>query len=224
MRESCRTAPFACDGRSQVVTVGYPGQPVQRRDAVSLAVLDETLCRITACGCYIDGIAASPSGEWLVTQRISGQGEWGYDVFRTRPLVREAGVAEERGYILDLPSFAPDESFLVGGAGPGFLGGWWVHPDDELEDPARGGPVVLGFLFVHRLPSHGVTRHELRVDLPAGWLPDDPWAQWYGPREITARVDAVTVLPSWGVPIELSLPLPPVIQLPAPHPSGVGLL
>jgi hypothetical protein len=219
------TRPFVCQGERQFVEVVDTAQTVRRRRARSKAVVEQTVCRLTGCGCYIEEIAASPSGTWLVTQRISGQGEWGYDVFTTAPLRRVAGVAEERGYILDLPRFAADESFLVGGAGLGFLGGWWAHhPDADPDEPARGGPATLGFVFVHRLPTHRVTRHALRVKLPKGWIPDDPWGEWYGPREITPTAGGVRLVPSWGVPVEVRDPLPRVIWLPAPHPSGEGLL
>jgi hypothetical protein len=218
------TAPFVFQGEKQLVEVVDDRQCVRRRPWRSGKVLEETICPVTRAGCYIEEIAASPSGRWLVTQRISGQGEWGYDLFRTAPLARVAGVAQEPGYILELPRFSEDETRLVGGAGPGFLGGWWAHPDDDLEVPARGGPVSLGFLFVHRLPSHRVTRHELRVELPEGWLPEDPEAEWYGPQDITPTAGGVRMMLSWGVPVELHDPLPRIIRLPVPHPSGKGVL
>jgi hypothetical protein len=218
------TVPFVCDGEEQFVEVAEFRQCVRRCRWPSREVIEETVWPVTSAGCYIEEIAASPSGTWLVTQRISGQEGWGYDVFRSRPLAREAGVVQERGYILDLPRFAADESFLVGGAGPRYMGGWWAHPDDDIDEPTRGGPVSLGFLFVHRLPSHEVTRHEFRVELPVGWVPDDPWAIWYGPRAIEPTLDGVRLIPSWGVPVEVRMPLPSIIQLPVPHPSGEGLL
>jgi hypothetical protein len=31
-------------------------------------------------------------------------------------------------------------------------------------------------------------------------------------------------MPSWGVPVEIGNPLPPLIVLPVPHPSGKGVL
>jgi hypothetical protein len=218
------TAPYVCGGEEQFVEVADLGQDVRRCRWPSREVTEETIWPVTGSGCYIEEIAASPSGTWLVTQRISGQGEWGYDVFRSRPLARVAGVVEEKGYILDLPRFAADESFLAGGAGRAYMGGWWAHPDDDIDEPARGGPVSLGFLFIHRLPSHEVSRHEFRVELPAGWLPDDPWAVWYGPRQIEPTPDGVRLVPSWGVPVEVRMPFPSIIQLPTPHPSGEGTL
>lgn len=217
------TAPFLCQGEQQFVEV-VDGRTVRRCRWPSQEPLEETDCPITHAGCYIEAMAVSPSGDWVVTQRISGQGEWGYDVFRSCPLAREASVSQEGGYLLDLPRFSADEALLIGGAGEGFLGGWWAHPDDDIDEPARGGPMSLGFLFVHRLPGHRVTRHELRVQVPKGWLPEDPFAEWYGPRDITPVGNGVRFTTSWGVPMEVLLPLPRIIQLPTPHPSGTGLL
>jgi hypothetical protein len=217
------TSTFEYEGQRQYAEV-VDGRLVRRCRYPSKELIEEVTCDITRAGCYIEAIGVSQTGAWLVTQRISGQGEWGYDVFRTSPLARVAGVAQERGYILDLPTFAPDDSWLVGGAGKGFLGQWWAHPDDEPDEPARGGLVSLGFLFVHRLPRHKVARHDLRVKLPTGWVPEDPWGQWYGPREITPITNRIQFLPSWGVPVTVAFPPPRVIRLPVPHPSGSGLL
>jgi hypothetical protein len=218
------TNSFRREGEEQLVEVVDTRQTVRLCRKKPHAVLEETVCPIASNGCYIEEIAASRSGEWLVTQRISGQGEWGYDVFRTSPLAREAGVTTERGFILDLPVFAPDESFLVGAAGEGFTGGWWADADQDIDEPPRAGVKSIGFLFVHRLPKHRVTRHDLRVKLPKGWAPVDPWDGWYGPREIAVRRDRVRMKTWWGVPFEVKLPLPRVIVLPTPHPSGKGLV
>ncbi len=126
--------------------------------------------------------------------------------------------------MLDLPSFSDDESYLVGGAGQCYMVGWWSRPWGDPDEPSRGGLVALGFLLVHKLSDHEVTRHDLAVNLPERWLPDDPWAVWYGPREISADADGVRLVPSWGVPVVVPHPLPDVIILPTPHPSGKGLL
>jgi hypothetical protein len=217
------TNAFSSGGGEQFVEVLNAQQTVRRSDWQTRAAIDEVVCPIAPDGCYIHGIVASRSGSWLVTQRISGQGEWGYDVFRTSPLSREAGVITEPGYMLELPRFSEDESVLIGAFGEGFLGGWWAHPDDDLEDPARGGPVRLGFLWVHHLPSHHVERCELTVVLPEGWRPEDPWSGWEGP-DVTPSSHGVTISLSWGGSIEVHSPFPPVIRLPTPHPSGKGLL
>lgn len=224
----CSTAVFAREGEEQFVAVSGivppSHQAVRRHSWRSKAVIDETTCPIGLGGCVIEEIAASPAGNWLVTRRSSAQGEWGYDVLRTRPLAREAGVSSERGYMLELPRFSEDESLLVGGFGHRWLGGWWAHPDDDYDQPARGGSVSFGFLIVHRLPDHRVTRHELRVDLPRGWLPDDPDGPWYGPTGLQPTDGGIRMVPSWGPPIEIRAPLPPVMSLPTPHPSGHGVL
>lgn len=217
------TEAFVCRGEEHFVEVLDARQTVRRSERQTGAAIDEVVCPMASDGCYIHEIAASRSGNWLVTMRISGQGEWGYDVFGTSPLSREAGVITAPGYLLELPRFSEDESRLIGAFGERFLGGWWAHPDDDLEDPARGGPVCLGFLFVHHLPSHHVDRHELQVVLPEGWLPEDPWNGWEGPV-VNPSAHGVELAPSWGVPIEITHPMPPVILLPAPHPSGKGLL
>ena len=219
------TLPFVCQGQEQFVAVVDDRQTVRRFVRRSGAVVDETICPATRSGCAIEEIAASLSGNWLATQRYSGQGEWGYDVFRTCPLTRVAGVWEEDGYVLDVPRFSADETRLVGGFGRGWLGGWWAHPDDDRDEPVRGGIVSFGFLFVHHLPSHRVDRHELRIDLPKGWLPDDPHGEdWYGPRDITPTANGIRLMPSWGVAVEIEDPLPAVVVLPTPHPSGKGLM
>jgi hypothetical protein len=219
------TRPFVCDGEKQVVQVKEFRQAVQRCRWPSRKVIEETVWPVTSLGCYIHGIEPSPSGNWLVTQRISGQGDWGYDVFRTRPLARVAGVAQERGYILELPRFSADESWLVGGFGIDWLGGWWIADGDDWDSPARGGLVSFGFLFVHRLPSQRMTRHELRVDLPKGWLPDDPESEvWYGASNIEPLGKGVRLTFAGGVPVEIGGPLASVIRLPTPHPAGGKLL
>ena len=62
-------------------------------------------------------------GAWLVTLRNSGQGECGYDVFRTDPLSRVAGSVDELDIMMEIPKFAQDESRIVGGFGSRWLGG-----------------------------------------------------------------------------------------------------
>jgi hypothetical protein len=224
----CKTRAFPCQGRKQFVTVEDRrdgSDVVRRRLWSSHAVVEEVAVPVTRSGCAIEEIAASPSGTWLVTQRFSGQGEWGYDVFQTCPLARQAGIPEASGYMLDPPQFSADEAKVVGGFGANWLGGWWAHPDDEYNDPARGGPISFGFLFVHHLPSHRVERHELRMDLPRGWIPGDPEAEdWFGAREIGPAGDGVRLTLPGGAKVEIPGPLPPVILLPTPPPAGRRLL
>jgi hypothetical protein len=224
---NCATEPFLFEDGEQVVDVTDNGllQTIRRRCLPSDEIVEETQWPMTNTGCGTDEIAISPSGHWLVTQRLSGQGQWGYDVFRSRPLSRVAGVSEESGYMLGLPRFAGDESLLIGAAGDEFLGYWWSDPNDAYGTPARGGVVKFGFLFVHRLPDHHVSRHDLCIDLPRGWSPDNPDApHWFGPSDVTPTTTGVRFTLSWGIPIEIKAPFPSVITLATPHPSGTGLL
>ncbi len=168
----------------------------------------------------------SPSGDWIVTARWSGQGEWGYDVLRSHPLERQAGITAQIGYILDLPVFSEDECCILGGYGEDWLGGWWRHPDDEHEHPARGGLVTFGWLFRHHLPSHEVEYHELQMIMPGGWLPTEPdGEEWIGPRKIAPYgAGGVQMTLPGAIPFQLDGPLPKTIVLPTPHPDGGRLL
>ena len=67
------TAPFLCDNEKQFVEVADTRQTVRRCRWRSKEPIEETVCPITSAGCYIHEIAVSPSGTWLVTQRISGR-------------------------------------------------------------------------------------------------------------------------------------------------------
>ena len=199
-----------------------PNQCVQWYDPQAGRVLDELVVPMTPSGCAIEGFAISPSGSWVVTARCSGQGEWGYDVIQSHPLSAQGGIPEKHGYMLDTPVFAEDESYLLGGYGENWLGGWWSHPDDDFyETPARGGTVTFGWLFTHHLSGHGTEFHELRMTIPAGWIPDDPDDEtWLGPRHIEPfRRGARMVMPG-SIPFQIAGPLPPIIELPTPHPNG----
>jgi hypothetical protein len=169
-------------------------------------------------GCAIQEFRLSESRRWLVTRRASGQGEWGYDLIATRPLERIAGVESRRGYLLELPRFSPDETRLLGGYGPRWLGGWWA-PAGDLEDPSPGGRVSFGWLFVHHLPSGESSWHELVMDLPRGYRPDDVEDEaWFGASGIEPfGPHGARILLPGGAPFEMKGPLPAVIVLPVPR-------
>ena len=190
-------------------------------------IVDELTVPSTSCGCGIEEFRESPSGNWIVTARWSGQGEWGYDVIRSKPLERLAGISERGGYILDLPKFSADESYVLGGYGYNWLRGWWVTDDDDCyEDPSRGGIILFGWLFRHSLPSQDVTFHKLRMDLPSGWFPNDfEDEKWLGARAIAPLENGgVKMMLPGGIPFECAGPLPDTIDLPVPHPDGGMLL
>jgi hypothetical protein len=145
-------------------------------------------------------------------------------VFRTKPLARVGGILSASGYVLDLPAFSEDETRVVGGFGERWLDGWWSE-EGEAEHPARGGRVVVGTIFEHSLESGTIEHHDLVMDLPAGWIPEDPEAEtWYGPRGIAPLGRGIRMVLPGGVPWETSKPLERVVALPTPHPRGGGLL
>jgi hypothetical protein len=125
--------PFVVDGVSQFVEVIDDRQTVRQCRWPSREVIEEIVIPPTNAGCHISEFNVSGSGAWVTTARISGQGEWGYDILRTAPLLRIGGVDERRGYISEAPRFAADESRVAV-----FAGRWlnWVY--DE-RGPARAG-------------------------------------------------------------------------------------
>jgi len=82
---------------SQFVEAIDDRQTVRRGHWPSREVIDEIVIPLTHAGCHISEFNVSGSGTWITTERISGQGEWGYDVLRTAPLLRIGGVDECRG-------------------------------------------------------------------------------------------------------------------------------
>ncbi|APZ93013.1 hypothetical protein Fuma_02626 [Fuerstiella marisgermanici] len=194
------------------------------RDA-SNAVVDRLVVPSTRCGCGVEEHALSPSKKWIVTSRWSGQGECGFDVIQASPLKRCGGFNDRLGYVLQLPAFADDESFLLGGYGDRWLGGWWAHPDEEQEHPSCGGELHFGWLFKHDLHTHDVTFHELRMTFPLDWIPDDPFAEtWYGPLGIAPRNGGFSLTLPGGKLFVYTGPFSDVIHLPVPTPDGTGLL
>jgi hypothetical protein len=205
-------------GKQAVVKEWAPrGNLLRRLDIDSWQPLAESTLSLGFGGCAIEEMRASDSGGWLTTMRTSGQGEWGYDVVCVDTMAREGGVESERGYMLEPAVFSADESRLVGGFGEGWLGDWWSHPDDDRDEPAHGDVVTFGWIFVHLLPDHHVTRHELKMDIPSGWLPDDPWDEkWSGPTGIAPLGDGVRMTLPGGEVFEFAAALPPVLELPTP--------
>jgi hypothetical protein len=206
------------DGRQAVVREWAQGASLLRRRAIDTwQPMAEATLDWGSGGCAVSEMRVSDSGTWLTTMRTSGQGEWGYDVVRVDSMRPEGGIESTRGYMLEPAVFSADESRLVGGYGEGWLGDWWSHPDDDRDQPARGGVVTFGWIFVHRLPGHQLTRHELKMDVPPGWLPDDRWDdRWMGPSGIAPLGEGVRMTLPGGEVFEYASELPPVLELPMP--------
>ncbi|MCA9608897.1 MAG: hypothetical protein KC619_25005 [Myxococcales bacterium] len=169
---------------------------------------------VSGAGCAIEEIAASASGRFAVTQRFSGQGECGFDVIDLDRMEWLGGVPERAGYILELPVFSDDESRVVAAIGPR-LGGWWAHPDDDVDEPSRGGVVDLATLYELRLESRELHACRLELDVPEGWLPEDPWSEaWLGPTRLEAVDGGLRMVLPGGDPFRQIGPLPDVLRLP----------
>jgi hypothetical protein len=243
---SCVTREFALRGEGStagsvanvpapigkiVVRRGFP-QLVQRVDCATGIVQQQVPIDVSPGGCAIEDIVASPSGRWVVALRNSGQGEFGYDLLRVCPLQHVGGILEEAGYMFETPIFNRNETVLIAAFGERWMGGFWAHPDDEVEDPSRGGITKLGTLLVHHLSDHSVVRHLLQLDVPAGWIPDDlEDASWQSITQLYALdADAgvgMTLPGGARVEVQLSLQLlrePLHILLPMPSTNKRGLL
>jgi hypothetical protein len=213
--------PFPLKGERFVLRVADEAQRVQLVRLGTGAVVEEIVVPISWCGCHIEELTVSPCGNWAATWRLSGQGEWGYDVFATNPLARVAGITEERGYALDAPRFSACGTRLVGAAGR-YFEWWWPQPDWDHDTASDGQTVCVGFLYVHRLPSHEVTRHALLTELPPGWK-QARGAVWRVPRGATPVGEGARIT-FCGAEVELPAPLGEEILLPTPNPNGTGFL
>jgi len=200
-----------------------------------LTLIDELVYGLPTC--CIDSLVVSPSQRLALTYLNSGQGENGYELFGLDGPLRRLGVGE----VFTLPpmwappAFSPSERYVT--CAPGTDSTWWCPPEDQWPDdwtgddwsiPSAGGPTDFATVIVHDLHNDHVTRHRLRYDLPAGWVPDDVedsrWA--YGPLEIgflddTNNRDAhLRLRLADDTTVEFGLPLPEVTTLPAP-PTGL---
>lgn len=189
-------------------------QIVARIHAPTWEIAGELSIGVDPTGCAIEEIVASPSGRWAATRRSSGQGESGFDVIDVARMERIGGVARRRGIMLAAPVFAPDEARVLTGIGP-WLGGWWAHPEDELEDPARGGVIDFGCLLELDLDARVLHTCALELEIPAGWVPSDPWAdEWMGPTSIEPLERGARVVLPGGDCFAHAAPLPAVLRLP----------
>jgi hypothetical protein len=116
----------------------------------------------------------SPSSRLLVTVLSDGNGRTGYQVFALLPKPRRLSVVHRPpvGMIWRQPVFGPEERLIVLTETDTT---WWMPDEaDDPATPATGGPVTIGNLVLHQVDDDTATRHRIRIDLAAGWLPADP--------------------------------------------------
>jgi len=190
------------------------GQLVALAEAPSWDHVAEMRIPVDPSGCAVEGVAASPSGRWAATQRSSGQGECGFDVIDLESMERVGGVIEMYGYIFEPPAFAADEARVVA-CWAHDLGAFWAPDGYDEDEPSPGGVVELGALYEHRLDSHSLHTCALELEVPEGWLPDDPYSPvWYGPTGLKCLEGGLRMVLPGGDIYEHGGPLPAVLRLP----------
>lgn len=180
---------------------------------------------VSRLGCGIEAFRESKSGRWLVTNRNSAQGEWGYDVYSTKPFERCGGVYDCSGYMLQAPVISEDDRFVVGCYGLHWTSSWWAPDGEDNYTPADGGKIVLGTVFVHRLCDHQVARHDLIIDLPEGWVPEDPYdPHWLAVFNLRIESGRIRMTLPGEIEFTIDERFSNIRDLPVPDPAGGGKL
>lgn len=206
---SLEVRPFGPAYRSDGVA-----HPIKRLDAASLNVVAETKVHVP------QGLASflvlNPSQDrCAATWR--DEVRWGYELVEL-PSLRQLPIRFTYAYpTLCPPAFSLDGRFVV--SCNSVAVGWWTDDNDAYEEtPSPGGEFELGVISVHDLASGNVSLHEVWVDLPEGWMPDDPgraeWNEIWGPEFISATTFRFW-LPDGGAET-VSLPLPGRVQIARP--------
>jgi hypothetical protein len=120
------------------------------------------------------------------------------------------------------PELSPDERLVA--CVPGGTCWWWPPgPDVDLDwdTPSAGGLHEYARLVLHDVKQDRSTEHRLEVELPVGWVPEDPdGGRWqYGPVAIDFPDPGL--LRMWlpdTTRVELRLPLAAAVRLPTPDP------
>jgi hypothetical protein len=99
------------------------------------------------------------------------------------------------------PVFSPDGRYLTLSCGRSL---WWTgDPDgDDPAIPARGGHYLIGQVAIYDVATEATREIPIEVDVPAGWLPDDPEEPLDGkllgtPQFVTVS-DFTVTLPTGG--------------------------
>lgn len=218
--EAYRCSPsFTLNGEEFFIEVIDTEQTVRVCRWPSKEVFEQIVIPFSHHGCHLESFLVSPTGRWVSTGRISGQGDWGYEILQTSPLRWVGGADNIRGYISEPPRFSADESRYAVFGSRTFR---WVK--DTTTVFTEGGWVNVGWLYLLGVPHVEISDHEVVVQLTPGWKAELPPKDWHMPRGIEPVGDGLRIHDWCGQAIEIPGPLPETIVLPTPHPSGIGLL
>lgn len=145
------------------------------------------------------------------------QNIWGYVLMDLESMRQQPASLYWRSATLSPPGFSPDDALAV--SCHYFRDGWWTDEiDDFWEHASPGGLRKVGTISVHELASNHVSNHDVLIELPRGWLPDNgdrsDWNMIWGPDFVEPRAFSIW-LPD-GSTETLSLPLPPKVEIRRP--------
>jgi len=190
------------------------GQLIALAEAPSWDHVAELRIPVDPSGCAVEDVVASQSGRWASTQCFSGQGECRFDIIDLESMKRVGGVGEMHGYILETPAFAADESRVVACCTPR-LGAFWAPGGYFEDEPSPSGVIELGTLYEFRFDSHALHACKLELEIPRGWLPEDPDSDvWYGPTGVLPIEGGLRMVLPGGDRFEHRGSLPVVLRLP----------
>lgn len=142
------------------------------------------------------------------------QTEWGYVIVDLGAKEQWPGGLLWPSASLVPPEFSPDDQLVV--ACNRIRSGWWNDAeDDSWESPSPGGLRVAGAVTVHEVASGTISRHDVLIELPPGWMPERPdrpdWDTIWGPEFVSER-EFLIWLPD-DTPEVLALPLLPRVKI-----------
>lgn len=138
----------------------------------------------------VEYLVMSPKGDLCLATWLD-QNEWGYVTIDVKDWVQREAHLNWPSPTLSPPAFSLDGTQVV--ACHSHRDTWWheEHGDDAEEIPSPGGSWLVGVVTAHDLAASTVNRHDVRVTVPKGWLPNDPydsvWHYLWGPEFLSDR-------------------------------------
>ena len=184
------------------------------REAPSGRVLEETEICVTTGG--VNHLVLNHRRNQCLATWLD-QNVWGYVLLDLEKRQQLPASLYWRSATLSPPAFSPNDVVAV--SCHYFRDGWWTDEiDDFWEYPSPGGLRKVGTISVHDLATNQIANHDVLIDVPPGWLPDNgdrsDWNMIWGPDFISEREFKIW-LPD-GSTETLALPLPAQIEIRRP--------